>query len=228
MKAGGSRRSHQELSPVSQKEERMKKLVVSGAIAAAALLAAMPSPALAQRVGGIGGVRIGGFGGGGFRIGGFGGSGARIGGLRPIAIGRTPNFSGRGFAVGPFYGQSGWYSSPVLYRPWLRSYHDSYTVGYGYPSTGIYYSGAYPVIQTTPVHAATIEMSVPSSARVWLEGEATAQAGANRVFVSPALEPGYDYVYHVRVQWDENGRSVERRRDITVRAGDQIQVHFES
>ena len=73
-------------------------------------------------------------------------------------------------------------------------------------------------------NAVTVRLQVPSGARVWVEGKETSQSGANRMFMSPSLEPGYEYVYHIRVQWNQNGETVERNREVTVHAGDFINL----
>src|SRR5262249_13953141 len=83
-------------------------------------------------------------------------------------------------------------------------------------------------IPTAAANTATIRMHVPSGARGWLEGTATSSGGADRAFVSPALAPGSAYVYHVRVQWEQNGQTVERERDVMVHAGDQVSVTIDS
>ena len=56
----------------------------------------------------------------------------------------------------------------------------------------------------------------------WFDGEPTEQSGTDRTFVSPALAPGRECVYRIRVRWDDNGKPVERKRDVTVHAGDRI------
>jgi len=96
-----------------------------------------------------------------------------------------------------------------------------------YPSMGdTYYPAYYPQEPAVDMNAVTFRMHVPSGARVWFEGDATSQTGTDREFVSPSLTPGRDYVYHIRVQWDENGKAVERKRDVTVHAGDRISLNF--
>jgi uncharacterized protein (TIGR03000 family) len=77
------------------------------------------------------------------------------------------------------------------------------------------------------VNAATIRMSVPTGAQVWFDGAATTQTGAVREFVSPSLTPGSEYVYHVRVQWADNGKTVERNRDVKVHSGDRIHLNID-
>ena len=106
------------------------------------------------------------------------------------------------------YGFSGW--SPGVYR---GTYSNGYT-------------SYYPEEQDVDTNSVTIRMQVPSGARVWLEGKETSQSGADRMFVSPSLEPGYEYVYHIRVQWTQNGKTVERNREVTVHAGDFISLNM--
>jgi uncharacterized protein (TIGR03000 family) len=52
------------------------------------------------------------------------------------------------------------------------------------------------------------------------------QPGSVREFVTPALETGRDYTYHVRVAWTENGREVTREQTIRVRPGERTDVDF--
>jgi uncharacterized protein (TIGR03000 family) len=190
----------------------MKRFVGLAAFGLVALFVALPEPAAARSFG-IGGIgRIGGMG----RVGGWG--------LRGI-----------GFRWGG-YGLSGWYGYPRFYRrAWRADYYYPYAgPSYYYPGA-VYYQndGAayyypstsyYPPDQAEDENTVTIRMTVPSGAKVWFNGAATSQTGADRTFVSPSLAPGREYVYHVRVQWDENGKTVERNRDFPVHAGDRINV----
>jgi len=70
-------------------------------------------------------------------------------------------------------------------------------------------------------------LKVPARADVWFNGVKTdPQTKAVRHFASPALEPGWDYSYDIRVRWTENGRPVEQTRCITVRAGDRVTLNL--
>jgi uncharacterized protein (TIGR03000 family) len=189
----------------------MKKFVSLAALGVVALFVALPTPAVA------GSFSIRGFGAG--RFGGIGG----YTGWRPGAF-----FGWRG------YHRYGW--SPRFYRhAWSADYYFPSAWAYSYPYTGSYYypnaetsySAYYSPPATVDANAVTIRMAVPSGARVWFDGEATAQSGADREFASPPLTPGREYVYHVRVQWDENGKAVERDRDVTVHAGDRINLNID-
>jgi uncharacterized protein (TIGR03000 family) len=75
-----------------------------------------------------------------------------------------------------------------------------------------------------PIAQFTVE--VPANAEVYLEGVKTRQTGTSRVFVSPPLTPGQQYVYEVRARWTENGQPVEQTRSLTVSAGQRITVRF--
>jgi uncharacterized protein (TIGR03000 family) len=184
----------------------VKQFVGLAALGLVALFAAVPTPASA------GSFSIGGIG----RIGAIGGVGGYIGRPRALLFG----WGG--------YGASGWSTYPRYYRRgWSADYYYPYAGTSYYPYAGYTYSAYYPPDPAADVNTATIRMSVPTGARVWFDGAATSQTGADRQFVSPSLTPGREYVYHVRVQWDESGKAVERTRDLTVHAGDRINLNID-
>jgi uncharacterized protein (TIGR03000 family) len=75
-----------------------------------------------------------------------------------------------------------------------------------------------------PIAQFTIE--VPASAELYLEGVKTKQTGPSRMFVSPRLNPGQQYVYEVRARWIENGQPVEQKSNVVVTAGQRLTVRF--
>jgi uncharacterized protein (TIGR03000 family) len=191
----------------------MKKFVALAALGLVALFVALPGSAAARPIGGIG------------RIGGVG----RLGhvGPRAIAVGyggyglsrwpRFPRLFHRAWRTGYYYPDTGaWYSYPYTV------YYPDAQASYSYP-----YTAYYPPDQAIDVNTVTIRMHVPSGAQVWFDGVATSRTGADREFVSPPLTPGREYIYHVRVQWAENGKTVERNRDVTVHAGDRINLNVD-
>jgi uncharacterized protein (TIGR03000 family) len=175
----------------------MRKFVLLAAFGLVALFVASPSPAAAGSWG-IGGISIRGIGG--------------YTGWSPFAIGR--GWGG--------YRVYDWYGYPRVYRrDWRTTYY--------YPTVGApsySYTAFYPQEQAVDTNAVTLRMHVPTDARVWIEDEATSTSGADRSFVSPPLTPGREYVYHIRAQWDENGKTVERKREFTVHAGDRIDLNI--
>jgi uncharacterized protein (TIGR03000 family) len=74
--------------------------------------------------------------------------------------------------------------------------------------------------------AAIIEIQVPCGADLCVDGVPTQQLGPDRLFTSPPLEKGCEYVYALRARWVENGRLVEQVRSVTVHAGDHLRVVF--
>jgi uncharacterized protein (TIGR03000 family) len=164
-------------------------------------------------------------------------------------------FFGLGFYPGwyggfyPWYGYDGW-DYPWSYGRFRRGYapdYYGYTNGYApsysydygyapdyttYPAPALSYpESSYPVIPPADSSAAAdntvrINVRVPPDAEVWVEGQATRQAGPVREFASPPITPGRDYTYEIRARWREGDREVTRARDLTVRAGDAVSVDF--
>jgi uncharacterized protein (TIGR03000 family) len=75
-----------------------------------------------------------------------------------------------------------------------------------------------------PVH---MKFRVPAEAQLWLDGTATTMQGQVREMISPPLPPGKSYVYTVRVRWQRYGQVIDQKREITVKAGDFIDMDFE-
>jgi uncharacterized protein (TIGR03000 family) len=71
---------------------------------------------------------------------------------------------------------------------------------------------------------AHIWLRVPADAEVWFEGAKTKQTGTLRYFFSPPLAAGKDYAYQVQVRWQKDGKIIERKRRIAVRAGELLQL----
>jgi uncharacterized protein (TIGR03000 family) len=97
------------------------------------------------------------------------------------------------------------------------------TTAVGVLST-LLFVGATPIAQAAA--PASFELTVPADASVWIEGQATTQQGAERHFVSPALEVGVRYSYVIRVQWTEGGKTVDRSRRVRFESGDQVRINL--
>jgi uncharacterized protein (TIGR03000 family) len=133
-------------------------------------------------------------------------------------------FLGLGY---PYYGYGYW--------PWWYRYPGYSVYGYSYDYLPGYYSyqSAYPVpeanYETAPVEDAarvTAVVQVPApDAQLWVEGQEMGTRGSSRVFVSPPLEEGrYSYTFEAR--WQENGRNMDEKRQVSVHPGDRITVDF--
>jgi uncharacterized protein (TIGR03000 family) len=235
----------------------LQTVLLAPAVVAALLWAAGPALARGPGGGGHGGGGFhgGGFHGGGFHGGGFHAGGFHGGGFRGDHFGRFDHGFGRGFGFGglgyggypyssygygtyPYYYDSygaspyysGDYSAPNYSYPEVQPYvatppySDSY---YGSPTTPSVPQTMNPVSSTTTDTTAHIDVTVPDSAEVWVEGAKTKQTGSLRHFVSPPLTPGKDFVYDIRARWtDENGHVVDQTRHVPVHAGSQTVENF--
>jgi len=67
---------------------------------------------------------------------------------------------------------------------------------------------------------------VPPGAKVSFGSRATQQDGSVRLFESPPLTPGREYVYDVTAQWREDGKDATQTRHVAVRANAAVTVDF--
>jgi uncharacterized protein (TIGR03000 family) len=110
------------------------------------------------------------------------------------------------------------------YRPAPVSYYYG-TIPYATMPPADYSYGAYS--RPAPDNLARVRVMVPSDAKVWFDGKATRQEGADRRFESPALTPGRAYSYEVKAQWrDRDGKEVTRTRRVDVSANSNLTVDF--
>jgi uncharacterized protein (TIGR03000 family) len=73
---------------------------------------------------------------------------------------------------------------------------------------------------------ATLTVTVPEGAKIFVNGSATTSTGNTRRYVSRGLSPGYRYTYEVRAEVERNGEKVEETKTVQVEAGRQVQLAF--
>jgi uncharacterized protein (TIGR03000 family) len=73
---------------------------------------------------------------------------------------------------------------------------------------------------------AMVVVQVPAGAELWFDGNQTKQAGGERIFYSPPLQPGHAFHYVLRARWPQDGKAVEQFQMITVQSGQQARVQF--
>jgi uncharacterized protein (TIGR03000 family) len=125
------------------------------------------------------------------------------------------------------WGTSGGWRSRRSYVPRESDYYD-YGAAANAPITrsqSYYYA---PVRATTVNNTVTLNLTVPADAKIWIEGTPTSLQGTRRQFVSPPIQPGDDYTYDFQVSWNQDGREVTNKRQITVHAGDVVNLTFPS
>ena len=224
----------------------MNKFLLSLALGAVGMLLT-PGDSQAQRWGGGRsgfGISIGNAG---YYNGGYGYNGY---GYNGYGYNRGYGYNGWGYSPG--YGYSGWgYSPGYGYSNW--SNYPSYS-NYSYPSysympstySGTYYSTpAYssalqPSVNTTTsfyrspedqlattmMDKATIEVTLPENAELWLDGQPTTQRGATRTFESPPLQVGNRFTYEFRARWMQDGQAKEDVRQVDAFAGAKQKINF--
>lgn len=74
---------------------------------------------------------------------------------------------------------------------------------------------------------ATIHVSLPADAKLFVNDFAVKATGSERVLVSPTLNRGLDYVYTLKAETIQDGRTVTVSRQVFVRAGETTRVAVE-
>ncbi|MHB1424864.1 MAG: TIGR03000 domain-containing protein [Gemmataceae bacterium] len=75
--------------------------------------------------------------------------------------------------------------------------------------------------------AAVIDVKMPCYGELWVDGVATEQLGTDRLFRSPPLEKGSEYVYAVKARWlDGEGKSIEQTQQVRVHCGQRVLLVF--
>jgi len=219
-------------------------------VAALAVWATTSGAANAQRHGGgwSGGGHQGGGWSGGHQGGGW--SGGHQGGGWYGGSGWHGGYSGYGHSYGYYPHQSGlsigFYAGPSYgYRPYsygsYPSYYASGYSGYYYPSPA-YYGDEYVPSDATITRSgyyapstdalaasdnrARIHVRLPADATLWVDGDATQQAGAERDFTTPPLTPGTTYQYTLKARWMQGNDPVEKTMKVDVRANETSQADF--
>jgi len=180
---------------------------------------ATPTEALAQKHGG-------GHGGGGHHGGSstwHGGSGWHHGGSN----------WGHGYYNGGYYGYypGYYYGGWGAYWPYYLGYalpYRGYSSSYGYYPDYSYYPdyGYDEGYVAAPVESARINVRVPPDATVLVNGVRMRQTGPVRQYVTPPLEPGYQYSYEIRASWMTPAGAMNNSRTVWVNPGDNITVNL--
>lgn len=75
--------------------------------------------------------------------------------------------------------------------------------------------------------AAVIDVKMPCYGELWVDGVATDQLGTDRLFRSPPLAKGAEYVYTLKARWAEgDGKPVEQTHEVRVHCGERLLVVF--
>jgi uncharacterized protein (TIGR03000 family) len=136
------------------------------------------------------------------------------------------SYSSRSYS--PSYNASS-YPSPSYYAayPSVRSSYYAASPSFIGSSQPIYYgatsSEGYYSTQAAE-RSARVNLQVPSGARIWFDTYQTKQTGTARSFETPPMDAGQELAYQIRVQWEQDGKDVTQTRQVTVHAGDVINL----
>jgi uncharacterized protein (TIGR03000 family) len=87
-----------------------------------------------------------------------------------------------------------------------------------------FYAGPESMQGTAAEMPVYLDVWLPASASVTIEGEKTKQSGSRRLFVSPPVATGHDYVYDLIAKWMVDGREIVRTSKVRVRPGETVVV----
>ncbi len=97
-----------------------------------------------------------------------------------------------------------------------------------YGSSGSYASVSYG--ETTAVAATTgnasIQVSLPEDAEVFVNDAPTTSTGAERSYVSRGLREGLTYSYAIHVEYEKNGKPVSEDKLVQLSAGQSVSLSF--
>jgi uncharacterized protein (TIGR03000 family) len=75
---------------------------------------------------------------------------------------------------------------------------------------------------------ATIIVSLPADATLSIDDAVTSSTSDRRVFVSPELNPGREYHYTLKAEWNRDGKAVVVTKEVAVSAGNETTVTMEA
>jgi uncharacterized protein (TIGR03000 family) len=128
-------------------------------------------------------------------------------------------------------------------------YYHSYGSGGSYGSYGSH-GGYGPIYYSTPIESApesapeappetappapanetqtnaTIRLTVPADAKVFVNNRSTESTGPERHYVALGLRANNAYAYRLRVEYQRNGQQVVENKWVPVKAGDTIELEF--
>lgn len=143
------------------------------------------------------------------------GSYGRVGIIGRIRARRAARWASHGS-----YGSSGSNAS-------YGSYGSSASYG-SYGSSASYGSTSY--IETSTIAStsgdASIKVSLPADAKVFVNDSPTTSTGTERSYVSRGLREGLTYTYAVHVEYEEDGKPVSEDKVVQLAAGESISLSF--
>ena len=120
-------------------------------------------------------------------------------------------------------GSYGGYSSSGSYG---GAVYESYPAEVEVTSPEVPVEAGPPAAPSASATEATIFVSLPADAKVFVNDLATSSTGAERHYVSRGLKPGRSYSYKLRVQFEQDGKPVTEDKVVRLTAGENVQLAF--
>ena len=76
--------------------------------------------------------------------------------------------------------------------------------------------------------SASIEVSLPANAKVFVNDAATTSTGSTRSYVSKGLKSGQTYAYRFRVEFEHDVENVVENKTVKLKAGDKVAMSIVS
>jgi uncharacterized protein (TIGR03000 family) len=73
---------------------------------------------------------------------------------------------------------------------------------------------------------ALLSVSVPAETKIYINGTATTSSGSERQYISRGLTSGNRYEYEVKAEITRDGNTVTETKNVTLAAGQQVNVSF--
>ncbi len=70
-------------------------------------------------------------------------------------------------------------------------------------------------------------VSLPKSAKLFVNGHPTSSTGDTRRFVATGLQPGYRYPYAVKAVIERDGTTIDQTKEVKLRAGRSVRLAFD-
>jgi uncharacterized protein (TIGR03000 family) len=83
------------------------------------------------------------------------------------------------------------------------------------------------VVQDSGPRAATLVVTLPQDAKVFVDDHLTTSTSAERVFTTPTLEDGKDYHYTLKIQVVRDGQTQTVTRNVTVHGGETTRINVD-
>ncbi|HEX4132154.1 MAG TPA: TIGR03000 domain-containing protein [Pirellulales bacterium] len=150
-----------------------------------------------------------------------------------VRAGQMWGYPGARFWHGPYGGPHAWYPTGVppfgMYSE--MGFYDKTLpsqMNRTHPDAVDAPEESVPDKQAIPSESLLLNVKVPPTAVVYVNGKRTQLTGAQRTFMTAHVTPGQTYSYEVRAEWKENNRPVTRTEIVAIAAGQRRSVAFDN